>query len=132
MTTPHSHAPGAGHETEDLNPRVVVIAAVVLLVVLALTAVGGAFLLLYYTQREARQSAPASPLAESYGRQVPPEPRLQADPLGDLRALRAEEDALLHGYAWVDRKAGTVRIPIERAMALLAEQIVLRPGGGQR
>jgi hypothetical protein len=111
---------------------VVVVAAVVLVMVLALTAVGGGLLLLHYTRREARQSAPKSPLAESYGRQVPPEPRLQADPLGDLRALRAEEDALLHGYAWVDRKAGAVRIPIERAMALLAEQIVLRPGRGQR
>jgi hypothetical protein len=131
MTTSHSHAPGAGHESDDLNPRVVVIAAVVVLLVLALTAVGGGFLLLHYTRREAMRSAPPSPLAD-YGRQVPPEPRLQADPLGDLHALRAEEDALLHGYAWVDRKAGTVRIPIERAMALLAQQIVLRPGRGQR
>ena len=131
MTTSHSHAPGAGHETEDLNPRAVVIAAIVLVVVLVLTAVGGGFLLLHYTRREARLSAPASPLAD-YGREIPPEPRLQADPLGDLHALRAEEDGLLHGYAWVDRKAGTVRIPIERAMALLADQIVLRAGRGQR
>jgi hypothetical protein len=131
MTTSPSHAPGAGHETDELNSRVVVVAAIALLVVLALTAVGGGFLLLHYTRREAEQSAPASPLAD-YGRQIPPEPRLQADPLGDLRALRAEEDALLHGYTWVDRKAGTVRIPIERAMDLLAGQVVLRPGRGQR
>ena len=128
MTTPHSHAPDAGHEREDLNPRAVVIAAIALVVVLVLVAVGSGLLLLYYTRREARLSAPVSPLAESYGRQIPPEPRLQANPLGDLRALRAEEDALLHGYAWADRKAGTVRIPIERAIDLLAERSG-RPAG---
>ncbi len=73
-----------------------------------------------------------NPLAESYGRQIPPEPRLQADPLGDLRALRAEEDALLHGYGWADRQAGTVRIPIERAIELLAERSTRRAGRGPR
>ena len=52
-------------------------------------------------------------------RLAPPEPRLQADPAADLRALRAEEDAALAGCAWVDRTRGVVRLPIERAMALL-------------
>jgi hypothetical protein len=73
----------------------------------------------YYARREARQSPPASPLAASAPRE-PPEPRLQANPAADLAALRASEEARLHGYAWVDRAAGRVRIPIERAMALLA------------
>jgi hypothetical protein len=128
MTTPHSHTPGAGHETQDVNPRAIMIAALALGAVLVLVSIGAGFLLLHYAGREARQSAPASPLLESYGRRVPPEPRLQADPLGDLHALRAEEDALLHGYGRVDRKAGTVRIPIERAMDILAERSAARPG----
>ena len=131
MTTDHPPAPHAGHETRDLNPRAVMIAGIILVVVLVLTAVGGWALLVYFTARETRLGPPASPLAKSYGRQVPPEPRLQADPLGDLRALRAEEDALLHGYGWVDREAGTVRIPIERAIELLAERSARPPGRGQ-
>jgi len=51
---------------------------------------------------------------------IPPEPRWQSDPAADLAAERARERALLHGYAWVDREAGVARIPIDRAMAILA------------
>ena len=131
MTAPQSHAPDAGHERQDVNPRVIMIAGFVLAAVLVLVAIGAGFLLLHYARREATRSAPESPLAESYGRQVPPEPRLQANPLGDLRALRAEEDGLLHGYGWVDRKAGKVRIPIERAIDLLAERSAGKPEGRQ-
>ncbi|HEX4046608.1 MAG TPA: hypothetical protein VH309_02170 [Elusimicrobiota bacterium] len=53
------------------------------------------------------------------GRTPPPGPRLQADPAADLRRMRAEEDAALSGYAWADRSRGRIRLPIERAMALL-------------
>jgi hypothetical protein len=49
----------------------------------------------------------------------PPEPRLQADPAADLRVMRAAEDAELNEYGWVDRSRGVIRLPIERAMALL-------------
>ncbi len=72
--------------------------------------------------REARLSPPASPLAADYGRTEPPAPRLQTDPVADLQALRAEERRLLDGYGWVDRAQGTVRIPIARAMELLASR----------
>lgn len=51
-----------------------------------------------------------------------PEPKLQVRPRDDLKALRAEEDALLDHYGWVDRKSGVVRIPIERAIELTAER----------
>jgi hypothetical protein len=75
----------------------------------------------FLVAREAARSAPASPLAQSYGRQEPPVPRLQENPRRDIEALRAREQALLDSYAWVDRAAGRVRIPVERAIALLAE-----------
>src|SRR5437763_10281261 len=35
-----------------------------------------------------------------------------------LQAQREQDAAALTGYAWVDKNKGTVRIPIERAMAL--------------
>jgi hypothetical protein len=36
--------------------------------------------------------------------------------------MRAAEERVLHGYAWVDREKGIVRIPIEQAMEILAEK----------
>ena len=45
--------------------------------------------------------------------------RLQAAPARDLARLRERERAELARYAWVDREAGLVRIPVEQAMRLL-------------
>jgi hypothetical protein len=49
-------------------------------------------------------------------------PLLQADPAADLRAFRAREDSILDGYGWIDRDAGRVRVPIERAMEIWARR----------
>lgn len=56
--------------------------------------------------------------------QVPPrampQPGLQLDPPGDLkRLLDAQHENLSH-YGWVDRDHGVIRIPITRAMEILA------------
>jgi hypothetical protein len=52
-------------------------------------------------------------------RKQPPLPRLQANPTADLRNYLDRENQLLSSYAWIDRKAGIARIPIERAMELV-------------
>ena len=50
-------------------------------------------------------------------------PRLQQFPAErDLRVPPAGERQLLDGYGWVDKKAGTVRIPIAEAMRLTVER----------
>ena len=36
--------------------------------------------------------------------------------------LHAREDLLLNNYSWVDQAQGKVRIPIERAMELIAQR----------
>ena len=74
----------------------------------------------YFSSRESVRLAPEYPLAAGQETRVPPEPRLQTDPRADLRELRAAESAILDNYAWVDKSAGVVRIPIQRAMDLLA------------
>jgi hypothetical protein len=56
-----------------------------------------------------------------------PAPRLQVTDQRDLEALRRAEAERLEGYGWVDRKAGVVHIPIERAMDLLSGE-----DGGRR
>jgi hypothetical protein len=51
-----------------------------------------------------------------------PTPRLQIDNGNqDTADLHAREDLLLDYYSWVDRQKGKVRIPIARAMQLIAQ-----------
>jgi hypothetical protein len=106
-----------GHEPHDVAARPVLLAAGALGVVLLLVAGGQLVLLRYYDRRAPEPSAAAAPPAEA---RTPPEPRLLPDPRSALLELRAEEDELLHGYGWVNREAGIVRIPIERAIDVLA------------
>lgn len=40
----------------------------------------------------------------------------------DVNRLRVETQTHLEGYGWIDRNAGVVRIPIERAMERLLEE----------
>lgn len=51
-----------------------------------------------------------------------PGPQLQISSRLDLHYFRAQEDKQLTNYAWVDRSAGLVRVPIERAMELVLER----------
>ncbi|HUB00226.1 MAG TPA: hypothetical protein VMA34_17975 [Terracidiphilus sp.] len=52
-----------------------------------------------------------------------PTPRVQVDNGNeDIAVLHAKEDLLLDHYTWIDESKGTVRIPIERAMQLIAQQ----------
>lgn len=44
-----------------------------------------------------------------------------------LRDLRAQEHASLSKYQWVDKKAGVVRIPVERAQELVLRDWSARP-----
>jgi hypothetical protein len=50
------------------------------------------------------------------------EPRLQTEDVRDMEELRRAEDAKLNGYQWIDKNAGKVSIPIERAMELIVER----------
>lgn len=52
-----------------------------------------------------------------------PTPRLQTDDgAQDLVNLHEREDLLLDHYSWVNQSQGVVRIPIDRAMELLAQR----------
>jgi hypothetical protein len=62
------------------------------------------------------------PMASTLARTEPPLPRLQPNPRADLLAFRAEEDAVLQTYGWVDKGRGIVRVPIDRAMEILAQR----------
>jgi hypothetical protein len=52
-----------------------------------------------------------------------PTPRVQTDDgLQDIADLHAREDLLLDNYTWANAEHSKVRIPIERAMELLAQR----------
>jgi hypothetical protein len=53
---------------------------------------------------------------------LPPPPRLQLSPPADLKSFRAREETELSTYGWINKTSGVVRVPIERAMALVLDE----------
>lgn len=115
-------SPGGGYEKRDVRFKPLLIAGVIFVLGWTLAFLLAWFVFRYLVLREARLSPPPNVLEQMYGREAPPEPRLQSDPRQDLLRMRAEQDALLDTYGWVDRQAGIVHIPIGRAMELLAQR----------
>jgi hypothetical protein len=111
--------PGHKHEERDLNVNVVVLFLVSLVVVgiiVHFVAVG----MFDYLASRPWNYPPPSPLAAS--REKYTGPRLLVHQARDLQDFRAAEDSELNSYGWVDRDHGIVRIPITRAIHLLAER----------
>lgn len=95
---------------------------VVILTVTTLACQGLVLVFLKYKLGSAdRSDAPRAPLSLP-ANQLPPPPNLLTDEPANLRQFRAHEDATLGGYGWVDKNAGTVRIPIDRAKDLLIQR----------
>ena len=104
-----------GYEPEDVRVGGILIVAAASLVVLVL--IGGALWgMVELFTAEWRQPAPTP--VELTRIETPP-PRLQTAPDTDLAALRAREENTLRHFAWADRSAGIVQIPIDAAMDLL-------------
>jgi hypothetical protein len=61
-----------------------------------------------------------------------PEPRLETNERTELAPVRLKEEEELNSYGWVNQQAGTVHIPIERAMQLIAQRgLPVRPEGAE-
>jgi hypothetical protein len=114
-----SLAVAAGHETRDAPVVPVVLGVVVLLVGLGVTVLVSTWLAGAWIGRPMSLSQPTG-LATPVAPPPPPEPRLEEQPGAQLREVRAAEDAILSSTAWVDRQDGIARIPIDRAIDLLA------------
>jgi len=59
---------------------------------------------------------------EKYLQKNFPEPQLEIDERTELNQVRRDEEDRLSTYDYVDKDAGTVRIPIDRAMDLLVQR----------
>lgn len=114
-------SPGpAGHETRDAGIRPIAGAGAFLAVSIAIVGllVYGAF---QYLAMHPVNDGRANPMSAS-DVQPPAAPRIEEHPAMGLEQLRAQEDRTLSTYGWVNKQAGVVRIPVERAMELQLER----------
>ena len=114
------------HESSDLRPGYIALFGIGLAVVIGIVLILTFLLMHYQTVRYERREPPLPSLARE--REATPQPRLQVDAHNELREMRAGEDTVLNSYGWVDRDAGIVRIPVDRAMEVLAAKgLPVRP-----
>jgi hypothetical protein len=108
-----------GHETSDASVRNLLIFGVGLSLVVIAGLVVSRAVFRYFVGHQGL-GPPASPFENV--RTLPPEPRLQVAAPMDLKQYKAAQDGILNGYGWVDRQAGVVRIPVDRAMDILLQR----------
>ena len=114
-------AAGPGYEVSDARVGPLLRWGGILALVTAASFGLMVFLVSVFTAAAERREHKPPPMMVT-GIQVPPEPRLQWRPNDELGKLRTEEETVLNGYAWVDKASGVVRIPVERAIDILAER----------
>jgi hypothetical protein len=123
---------GDGFERQDLTAQSVFGFLLSLIVggVLVYFVVLGLYALLDARQRTRQpQQSPLVQPADTNTRIVAPdeikkfpEPRLERNERIEINDFRLLEEQTLNSYSWVDEKPGLVRIPIERAMQLVAQR----------
>jgi hypothetical protein len=118
--TPVRDNPEVSHERSDVNIRAIVGFGIALLVTAVVIHIALYWLLEYYRARSPQGAPVVSPPTAQ--EQTTPQPRLQISPRNDLAEMRAAEEKELTSYGWLDEKKQTVRIPIDRAMELLAQR----------
>ncbi len=135
------HHEGPEFEREDWNPKAVYafLAGLAVICLLVYFVIRGMYAYLdAYEQRKQPAQNPLVTTTTTNTRVVTPEevksfsqPRLEVDERGQINGFRLEEEQKLHSYGWVDQKTGVVRIPIDRAMELIAQRgLPTRPQEG--
>jgi len=122
----------AGFEPQDLSSHAVYVflgglAAGAILVALVLWGLYHA--MDAFERRHQPQQSPLVQQTQADTREVSPDeistfpqPRLEKNERLEINQFRLREEQSLNSYGWVDQKAGVVRIPIERAMQLIAQR----------
>ncbi len=117
-----------GHETRDLNVRAVSWFALGL--VMAFVVISAAVIGLYKVFEHRHPSPDAPSRIALYPHMIVPQPLLETHPAVDLEQFQTVEAAKLNSYGWVDKPAGVIRIPIERAMDLIVQRGLPTRGPG--
>jgi len=125
-----------GHEPRDYSDKDIRIKPILVFgictaIFTAVSFLGVALVFKGFRSSTDAEVAPSSRFVEE--RVLPPEPRLQVNEKRTLQEQRAIDQAQLTSYAWVDKGAGIVRIPVERAVDLVAERgLPSRPADAQK
>jgi hypothetical protein len=82
----------------------------------------------YFQGREDKVNPPNPPAMMSEKPTLPPAPRLQPEPIKELKDLRDNEDMLLNSYGWVDSAKGIAHIPIDQAIDIIAQNTAAQKG----
>lgn len=111
-----ANKPNRGYDLRQANARNVAYFALALLVFIALSM--GILALLYHSHLggQRKEALGGGKASFEHGDQM--ETSIEAE----WKKLDGEIALHLQGYRWVDREKGVVQVPIERAMALLAER----------
>ncbi len=105
------------HEQSDINVRGVMWGGVAIVAGIVLAVLASYFLLQMWNAPSGSQ--PLGGPNTGFDFQVA-SPQLQASPQQERARYFAEKERLLDSYAWIDRRAGIARIPLEQAMQIMA------------
>jgi hypothetical protein len=122
-----------GYERQDLQASSILYFLLAIVVGTAICIVALRGLFVYLDHREKASQPPVNPLvtnvpadtrhiAPRYPQSAFPNPKLEEDERGQLNGIIINEENELYSYGWVDEKAGTVHIPIDRAMELIVQR----------
>jgi hypothetical protein len=120
------------HESFDseISVRGITVFLVGLLVACVLVLLAMWMMVERFRESSMAEDRPDSPVAEANRPPARPATSLQESPVKDMDELRANDESVLTSYGWVDPANGVARIPITRAMQLLAEKARAKPATG--
>ncbi len=108
-------------QTDNTSVRGILWAAIGLLLTLGVCMAALALLVGHYHRTSSRDT-PTLSVLEQQRSNTPPPPHLEVDGPASGDQVIAQGRAQLHGYAWVNRAQGIVRIPLPSARAIVLQQ----------
>lgn len=136
QTHPENQQGNGGYERQDIGVAGILYFLLGLLVFGVFVYLVAAVMYSYLEKRSNAEQAPVNPLVtnapadtrklpvdyKDYLKQNFPSPQLEIDERGQLDKIRRDEEETLSTYNYIDKSAGTVRIPIDRAMDLIVQR----------
>jgi hypothetical protein len=119
--TNSQHAGAAQTEGDGISYRGIVVFMVILVATTVLCELIVVGMYKAFDSQSRAASVARAPLAAP-ALTLPPGPNLLTNESANLHDFRAREMNELTTYGWMDKNAGTVRLPIDRAMELVLER----------
>lgn len=122
MSKQEQHGHG-GYEKTDADAGDTYRAGLYILGAMVVTALFLVPMYRFLGRREAREQAPAATVLKADPKAAPTAfPRLVTSEPAALAEFRAQEDAFLTSYGWVEKDKAVARMPVDEAMKIVAER----------